>query len=268
MMDQWRGIRGQAVRAFGVLCFLFFSATSVGQQLTKISALGRIEPQHGVFQVAGPPDLAVVIQELLVKEGDLVKKDQVIAILVGISVAEAEASRLRAVLNNAEHELNRNKPLYQRKTITDAQWKSLQLARDVAAANLQRAKAELELSKVRAPIDGQVLVIHAKAGELVGSGGIAELGDTSVMYVVAEVYETDIGRVRIGQRAHIRSPALTQALSGQVEHIGLRIGKKDVLSTDPVEDADARVVEVDIRLDDPAPVAALTNLRVEVVIEP
>ena len=49
---------------------------------------------------------------------------------------------------------------------------------------------------------------------------------------------------------------------------GLKVGKKDVLSTDPVADADARVVEVDIRLDDAEPAAALTNLRVDVTIEP
>ncbi len=261
-------MRGRVAGVFGALCLALFSVVAFGQQLTKVSALGRIEPQQGVFQVAGPPEMAVVIRELLVREGDRVEKGQVIAILVGISVAEAEVSRLAAELRNAEHELKRNKPLHERKTITDAQWESLELARDVAVAKLQRAKAELELSKVRAPIEGQVLVIHAKPGELVGSEGIAELGDTSVMYVVAEVYETDVGRVRIGQQAHIRSPALPRELSGKVEHIGLRIGKKDVLSTDPVADADARVVEVDIRLDDSEPVAALTNLRVDVVIEP
>jgi HlyD family secretion protein len=53
-----------------------------------------------------------------------------------------------------------------------------------------------------------------------------------------------------------------------VERIGLEVGKKDVLSTDPVADADARVVEVEIRLRDSEPAAALTNLRVEVVLEP
>lgn len=256
------------IRTLGVLCLVLFSVAVPGQQLTRVSALGRIEPQDGVIKIAGPPEMAVVIQELLVKEGDPVKKGQVIAILVGISVDEAEVSRLEAELKNAEHELKRNKPLYERRTITDTQWESLELKRDVAVANLRRARAELELSKVRSPIDGQVLVIHSKPGELVGSEGIAELGDTSAMYVVAEVYETDVGRLRVGQQAHIRSPALPRELSGKVEHIGLRIGKKDILSTDPVADADARVVEVDIRLDEPEPVAALTNLRVDVVIEP
>jgi HlyD family secretion protein len=54
-----------------------------------------------------------------------------------------------------------------------------------------------------------------------------------------------------------------------VAEIGLQIGKKDVLGTDPVADADARVVEVKIRLDPSSSkqVADLTNLQVNVVID-
>jgi HlyD family secretion protein len=87
------------------------------------------------------------------------------------------------------------------------------------------------------------------------------------MYAIAEVYETDIGRVRLNQRARIRSPAIAGELEGEVERVGLKIGKKDTLSTDPVADADARVVEVRIRLRDPEAAAGLTNLRVHVVFE-
>jgi HlyD family secretion protein len=128
--------------------------------------------------------------------------------------------------------------------------------------------ADLELSIVRSPVDGQVLEVHAREGERVGIDGVAELGQTDAMYAVAEVYETDIGRVRLGQGARITSPALPGVLAGEVERIGLKIGKKDVLSTDPVADADARVVEVEIRLEQPELAAALTNLRVDVVLEP
>jgi HlyD family secretion protein len=88
------------------------------------------------------------------------------------------------------------------------------------------------------------------------------------MYAVAEVYETDVGRVRVGQRATIESPALPRALTGSVERIGLRIGRQDVLDTDPVADVDARVVEVEVKLDDPEPAARFTNLRVDVRFEP
>ncbi len=53
-----------------------------------------------------------------------------------------------------------------------------------------------------------------------------------------------------------------------VERIGRKIGKMDVLRVDPVAKTDARVVEVEIRLDDACRVTALTNLQVEVAITP
>lgn len=233
-----------------------------------IAALGRIEPRNGVVRVAGPPRPTVVIQELLAREGDPVERGGVLAVLAGIDVERAEVARLEAELANAERELNRHRELRRSHVLSESEWQARELARDVARAALERARAELELSTVRAPIDGRVLEIHARAGERVGVDGILELGETDAMYAVAEVYETDIGRVRVGQAARVRSPALPRELAGRVERIGLEIGKKDVLSTDPVADADARVVEVDIRLDEPALAATLTNLRVDVLIVP
>jgi HlyD family secretion protein len=149
-----------------------------------------------------------------------------------------------------------------------------------ALANLERAKAELDTSAVRSPITGRVIKVHAKEGEQVrgsfsGSNttnqtceGIAELGRTDQMYAVAEVYETDVTRIRRGQRAIVTSSAFPDQLPGTVEQVGLKIGKKDVLDTDPAADTDARVVEVRVRLDDSRPVANLTNLQVNVAISP
>ena len=85
---------------------------------------------------------------------------------------------------------------------------------------------------------------------------------------MTEVYETEIHRVRAGQRATITSPALPASARGEVERIGLKIGKLDVLDTDPVATTDARVVEVHIRLDGEVDVSRLTNLQVEVEIQP
>ena len=233
-----------------------------------VGALGRLEPDRGVRRVAGPPRPAVVIEDLRVEEGDAIGKGDVIAVLAGIGVERAEVERLRAELANAESELERHRKLRRDRVLAESEWQALVLTRDVARASLSRAEAALELSTVRSPIDGRVLEIHAREGERVGAEGIAAVGATDAMFAVAEVYETEIGRVRLGQRARIHSPALPVDLEGVVERIGLRVGKNDVLDTDPVADVDARVVEVEIRLDEPALAASFTNLRVDVVIGP
>lgn len=121
---------------------------------------------------------------------------------------------------------------------------------------------------VVSPISGQVLEVNPRPGERVGLDGIIELGKTDEKYAIAGVYETDISRVRLGQRATIKSPALTTEVQGTVERIGLKIREKDVLGTNPTAKADVRVVEVEVRLDEVERVANLTNLQVDVTISP
>jgi HlyD family secretion protein len=136
-----------------------------------------------------------------------------------------------------------------------------------AIADLNYAETDLELTVVRSPIDGKVLKIHAYPGENVNSNdGIAELGITDRMMAIAEVYESDINKVRVGQRANIRSEggAFQEILKGEVIQIGQQIGKKDVLNTDPAADVDVRVIEVKILIDpeDSEKVSSLTYAKV------
>lgn len=134
---------------------------------------------------------------------------------------------------------------------------------------VEKAKADLKFAYVTAPKDGQILKIHTWPGEMVNRDkGILELGQTSQMYVMAEVYETDIARVKVGQQAIIKADGVVEDLEGTVDEIGLQIGQKNVLGTDPIADVDARVVEVKIRLNSQHTqrVANLTNLQVNVII--
>ncbi|MDS3861638.1 ABC exporter membrane fusion protein [Thermosynechococcaceae cyanobacterium BACA0444] len=134
--------------------------------------------------------------------------------------------------------------------------------------NLELAEARLQRTIIRSPRAGQILKIYTWAGEAIGTDGILQLGNTKQMYAVAEVYETDVPRIKVGQPALIKSPAFPQPISGQVAQVGLLIAKNDVIDTDPAAKTDVRVVEVKIRLDDSRIAAGLTNLQVEVVIDP
>jgi HlyD family secretion protein len=199
-----------------------------------------------------------------------------------IAANEASVAARSAELENARAESARRTRLCGDGVVSDAEcetWRTrvmvaeatLNEARAVLAStrtDLKTAQAERELALVRSPIAGQVLKVHAHAGEKVGGDGIAELARTDAMYAVAEVYETDVRRVKAGQRATVKSPALPHELSGTVEKVALKIGKLDALGTDPTARTDARVVEVEIRLDDSTLAAALTNLEVDVLIRP
>ncbi|MFK8184756.1 MAG: HlyD family efflux transporter periplasmic adaptor subunit [Phormidesmis sp.] len=142
----------------------------------------------------------------------------------------------------------------------------------LAQSQYDSMEASLEDYYVRAPIDGQILSINSQVGEQVSSDqGVVDLAQTEQMYVVAEVYETDVPRVKAGQLVSVVSEngGFVGELSGSVETIGLQIQKTDVLNTDPAADQNARVVEVKIRLDpeDSETVAGLTYMQVRTKID-
>lgn len=142
-----------------------------------------------------------------------------------------------------------------------------QAAVGVAQARVQRARAEHEQAFIRAPADGTILKVLAYPGELVIPGtGAFEFGRVDRMLAIAEVYETDVARLEVGQRAEVRSPALPENLTGVVHHIRAKVEKADEIGTDPAARKDARVVEVEVLLDDPGPASGLSQLQVTVII--
>jgi HlyD family secretion protein len=139
-----------------------------------------------------------------------------------------------------------------------------------AIASLQQSQAEHELTYVKTPIDGKLLKVHSKTGEVIGSEGVAQVGKTSQMYVVAEVYQTDLEKVHIAQKAIITSTAFNGKIIGTVSDIGLQVERQSIVSINPSPDSDRRVVKVKIRIDNPQDsqrVSGLTNLQVDVAIQ-
>jgi HlyD family secretion protein len=135
-----------------------------------------------------------------------------------------------------------------------------------AEAVVTRWQAELDRAYIRAPFAGRILDVHAKVGELVGAHGVLEIGRVQQMYAIAEVYETDIRHVKVGQKARVRSDALPKPITGTVTRIRPKVQKLDEIGTDPAARKDARIIEVEVKLDDSAAAAALSLLQVEVEI--
>jgi HlyD family secretion protein len=148
----------------------------------------------------------------------------------------------------------------------DVDVRSAELA--AAMTKVEHARVDLERMLVRAPADGRVLKIHTYAGEEAGSQGILELGRTNRMFVVAEVYETDIARIRVGQKADISGDLIPEGMTGTVVQIGPQVSMSQLLTPDPAKFADTRVVKVKIELQNGERVAGLIYGKVNVVIHP
>jgi HlyD family secretion protein len=137
-----------------------------------------------------------------------------------------------------------------------------------AIATQNRAQTELERAYIRTPSAGEVLKINTRMGEKVTDKGIVDLAQTDAMIVVAEIYQTDIDLVKLGQKATITSQSFSGELTGVVDRLGSQVNRQNVFSDRPGENLDRRVIEVKIKLNpnDSKRVSSLTNLQVQAAI--
>lgn len=227
------------------------------KQLGKEGAFSKIQVQQSIS------DEKIAVQRLAQSQQALEQAKQ--------SKIQQDAKLDQAIATVDQARGKTSESFFKQKSIEKTRPADIQQAKAqvaVAEANLKKAMVDRDNAVITSPIDGKVLKINAKAGEAVGSNGIMNIGFTDKMFVVAEVDENSISRVRKGDRAIIKSDAFKGELSGKVELIGAQVRKNGVTSADPSDKQDVRVVEVKILLDDSSIVKNFTNLQVKVSIQP
>jgi HlyD family secretion protein len=228
----------------------------------RVRAPGKIEPKT---QVKVSADIMGKITHLLVKEGDRVRRGQLMLQLDDTQYrslwvqSQAAAAATQAHLREATTSLRieesnyaRAKSLFEQKLLSTAEWEQAERTREsvrVAAASAQedatRAAAALRaaadnLSKTRflAPFDGVVSALNVEQGEIVITGTMNNAGtqilavsDLSRMLVRADVDETDVVNMVTGQKAKISVDAIPDTtFAGTVTEVG-NTAKRSIMST-------------------------------------
>ena len=236
-------------------------------------ALGR-EVRYGGL------DVGLLPPSLLVEEGQSVRRGQVLARFDNQPQIKADLAEVDARLRTLSAEISMQTRAVQRYA-TAAQVGAAALVvldderdelmrrqgeRREAVARRRGLLADLADSELRSPINGLVLRVNAREGERPGAEGVIEVGATQAMEALIEVYESDVGRIGVGQTVTLVSEngGLDGSLSGEVIAISPQVRQRAVLSTDPTGDADARIVEVRVKLDaaSASRVQALSGMKV------
>ena len=164
-----------------------------------------------------------------VEAGSMVKKDDVIARLANADAA-ARVVEMKATLADAAREYDRMKQVVEDGVEPRASLDRAETIQKLAKARLDTAEADFEYTLIRAPFDGIVVRRNAQAGETVGpstgtgsaSAGTAvcTLVDRSSLEMVADVNETNIGKVKQGQKVEVTIDALPdRKYRGEVRQI-------------------------------------------------
>jgi HlyD family secretion protein len=138
-----------------------------------------------------------------------------------------------------------------------------------ARAELSLAEAALERTRIRAPSNGTVLQLNVKVGETVAPSPesvLVVVGDVSSLRVRAEFEERDIGKVRVGQGAVVRSDAFPgKDFEGTVTSSAKSLGPSKLGQRGPRRPTDIDVLEVIIDLSGQPPL--LPGMRVDVFLK-
>lgn len=134
-----------------------------------------------------------------------------------------------------------------------------------ARANVTMADAVLDKSRIRAPISGTVLQVLAKVGEMVAPGTeqpLMVLGDMSVVRVKAEIDDGDVAKIRVGQKAFVKSLNYPgREFEGRISSLAPMLGVPRIPGRGPRRTTDVEVQEVTIDLDGSVPL--LPGMRVD-----
>jgi HlyD family secretion protein len=122
----------------------------------------------------------------------------------------------------------------------------------ITKAKLDNARTTREQALVRSPLDGVVVQIYTRQGERVSQNGIAKIVDLSQLRVLADVDELHVGRVAPGGKVEVTFRGSPTVYKGTISRVAPTVKRMQRIEPDGGSSTDARVVQVEIQLDDPS----------------
>ena len=250
-----------------------------------VTAQGRLIPQGGLVNLSIPAGTAggnEVVERWFVKEGARIEKGQLLAQLssygqlkAALDQAEASLSATRSLLPYLIISRDKGKELFQEGAVSEEEFGKAQASvigrrADISGseAALQEARLKLATAQVRSPLDGTLIRIYSWPGMKETSDGLALIGRTGRMQAWAQVFQTDIPKLKIGQAATIQpeTGGFTGKIQGRVESIIGNVSERDIFATNSNNDVNARVVlvKLDIASEDQPRIQRLSGMNVTV----
>lgn len=209
------------------------------QAITALNATGRVTAQR---KAAVSTKATGRLEFLGVQEGSVVKSGDILARIenkdvtatqdqarAGVQAAKANLEQGLAEMRDAQSNLTRSEDLAKKNFISGASLDtakarfdkakaavaSLNGAIGVAQANLRATAVAVEQTLIRAPFDGVVLTKNANVGDIItpfssaadSKGAVVNMADMSTLEVEADVSETSISKISVGQPVQIQLDA-------------------------------------------------------------
>lgn len=182
-----------------------------------IEVTGKVEAEQDVDV---SPEAAGIIKEVLVTEGQLVKKGQIMARL-NTDVLDRSVEELQVQLDLATTNYERQKNLWEQNIGAEMEYLQAKNNKESLEKRIKSLKTQIEMAEVKSPINGVVDVVYQKKGNIGGPQvPFAKVINTSKIKIYADISESYITKVSKGDEVEIRFPALNKTLHAKINQIG------------------------------------------------
>ncbi len=205
--------------------------------------------------VAVSPRVSGTVKTVAITDNQLVQKDQLLVEIdprdyqTNLDRAQADADSAEADAAKSENDLERYRPLASRDEISKQQLTHLELTAqsnrakaDAAKARLEQAELDLSYTRIVAPWIGKVTKRSVEEGATVGAGQPLLALVSPEVWVIANFKETQIKKMKPGQKVKISVDALHKSFKGHVD--SLQAGSGTRFSLFPPENATGNFVKV------------------------
>ena len=190
----------------------------------KIEVRGTVESRKNVMVSA---ETAGRIESIKVKEGQSVKKGQVMLVL-DASIVRNNIEELKTALDLAKIVFERQSNLWNKKIGTEIQYLEAKNRKEAIERQLATAQSMLDQSIVTAPFSGSIDEVPVKVGEMASPGlPLLRIVNPNEMYIKADISENYIGKFRKGETADIHFPSLDQYTTSTISSVSRVINREN-----------------------------------------
>ena len=168
-----------------------------------IAASGLLSTENEArlsFKIGG------IIEKIYAKEGDYVRKGQLLATLKSTEIA-SQVQQVQLTVDKAQRDYQRANNLYKDSVVTLEQLQNAKTGVDIAKQNLQQVAFNQQYSRIYAPADGLVVKKIGNEGELANSGSpilfINALSSSSKWILKIGLSDKEWSAIEVGNKATI-----------------------------------------------------------------
>jgi len=185
-----------------------------------VQTQGSVESENNILVSAKSPG---VVTDVYVKEGETVSKGQTLA-QIDNSVLSRSVQSTRAQLDLATTVYNRQKNLWDQKIGTEVQYLQAKTNKESLERQMESIQQQIEMFKIKSPINGTVDEVQAKVGENIMPGAPAfRVVNGSDLKIVARISEAYVTQIKKGAKVIVTIPELKKDLTAKVSFVAKNI---------------------------------------------